>query len=249
MFMKKYLFFFMVLLNHKSWANLAINSFWNATYNPVFSIQDAKAAFCALENKYWITEWNNKAVGINFQKKEKYLLFQFEQKGNSKFAQNRISCAFSKVLSPKLAMGLGGQIVYFHQAEFPTFNAHFKPFWGLSFTLNEDHIFYCSLSNQDFSSNRSEIPDQLNTQWRYSIIEVFSSVISIETGFYRPFTFRVFGILQPLPSLNLCLEINSSESPIQFITNWKTKHLEYQLLNGYHQKMGVSNQLGIAYLW
>ena len=103
---------------------------------------------------------------------------------SKKAIQNSLKTEFhahSKVLSPKLAMGLGGQIVYFHQAEFQH-SMLILNLLGLSFTLNEDHIFYCSLSNQIFLVI-AEIPDQLNTQWRYSITGFLAVLFRLKQGF------------------------------------------------------------------
>ena len=56
-------------------------------------------------------------------------------------------------------------------------------------------------------------------------------------------------MFHPQKQLALCLEVNSTDYPIQFVSNWIYKDWEIRLFNRFHQKLGLSNQLGLAYSW
>lgn len=247
--MKKIIIILILFKSLNSKANYTSVSFWDFAYNPIYGIVDKNIVYCSFENQYWINEWNNKTLGVAINNKEYSVQFQLEQRGNSKFSQNQLLGSYSKSLSPKLKLGIGVQFFFIQQAEIHEFNGLLKPFFGFSYKLDNFNTLFCSISNYEFNPNRSEVPDQINGQWLHYFSKKAKGLISIETGIYNDFNFRISGIFQPHKQLNLCLEVNSTDSPIQFISNWIVKDLEIRLLNGFNQRLGISNQLGLAYSW
>lgn len=247
--MKKIIILFLLLKSLYIHSKDSQISFWNFTYNPVYGIDTESLAYCSFENKYWINEWNNKTAGVLVKAEENTMQFQFEQRGNLKFSQNQIIGSYSKILSPKLKMGMGLQFFFIQQAEIRQINGLLKPFFGFSHKFNNQNTFFCSISNYKFNPNRSEVPDQINGQWLHHFSKKLKGAITIETGIYNSFITRISSTFDPYHELSFFLEVNSTESPIQFTSNWMCKNWKIRLFSGFHQKLGLSNQLGLAYSW
>lgn len=231
-----------------TWGNYPLINYWNLKGNPVFGIGEKSQIFTSYSNKYFLKEWNNKLVGGCWNKNGNSIQGVFLQKGNSKFSNNNTSLAYVKTLSPNFKLGIGVDVFFIQQMEFKSTPPIIKPYAGLSFQLDLKNEIFCSLSNPDLTPTKNEIPDQLNISWlhkREQLNFLFSG-LGNQNG---DLNFKVAGIYNLHKKVNFSLEINSTDEPIFTSTQINLSNFAILIQYSYHQKLGLSNQIGLSYKW
>tara|TARA_Y100001933_G_C18971071_1_gene552571 strand:+ start:801 stop:1508 length:708 start_codon:yes stop_codon:yes gene_type:complete len=223
-------------------------SFWNKEINPAFSINETNLAYVLYENKFLLKEWNNKLIGLDIKTKDGRINMHFGQKGNINFSSNKTSVGYAQKMSPKLNLGLSVEYTFFHQREIKKNPALLTPTFGINFKQSELNSFYFSIYNSGIIFHNNGLPNSLIIFWNHQVNDNSSfSLGSITENqmIYASFAFHYFY----MDSVKLTFEINSSEIPVNFAITCSLKSFEFLLENNYHQKLGISNQIGLAYKW
>ena len=247
--MKGLLFLVVMLYVKMTFSHEPIHfSFWNKHSNPTFSINEKNFGYVLYENKFLLKEWNNTLVGGGFKIKKGRITTHFAQKGNTNFSCNRASVGYAQKMSPKLNLGLSFEYTFFQQAEIKDNPILLTPTFGITYKHSELNSFYSSLYHSGIIFHNNGLPNGLLVFWNHQINEYssFSTGCITENGMViGSFTFNYFY----LDNMKFTMGINSSEIPIEFAFTCSLKSFEFLLQNNYHQKLGISNQIGLAYKW
>tara|TARA_Y100001968_G_C19149386_1_gene615409 strand:+ start:66 stop:773 length:708 start_codon:yes stop_codon:yes gene_type:complete len=223
-------------------------SFWNKQLNPTFSLNEKNFTYIQYENKFLLKEWNNKLVGAGITTKKGRINMHFSKRGNNNFSNNKTSIGYAQKMSPKLNLGLSLEYTFFQQAEIKNNPALLTPTFGIAYKHSEINSFYSSLYHSGIIFHNNGLPNCLLVFWNHQINEYssFSTGCITENGtVIGSFGFNYFY----LDNMNFTLEINSSETPIEFAFTCSLKSFEFLIQSNYHQNLGCSNQIGIAYKW
>lgn len=223
-------------------------SFWNTRHNPTFSINEPNFTYILYENKFFLKEWNNKLVGTDIKTKKGRISMHFAQRGNYNFSSNKTSIGYVQKMSPKLNLGLSVEYTFFHQAEIKNNPALLTPTFGITYKHSELNTFYSSLYHSGIIFHNNGLPNCLLVFWNHKINESSSfstGCITENEMVIGSFGFNYFYS----DCIKFTIGINSSEIPIEFAFTCSLKSFEFLLQNNYHQKLGTSNQIGLAYKW
>ena len=223
-------------------------SFWNTQLNPTLSINEPNFTYIRYENKFFLKEWNNKLVGTDCKVKKGRINIHLAQRGNYNFSSNKTSIGYAQKMSPKLSMGLSLEYTFFHQAEIKNNPSLLTPTFGITYKYSELNSFYSSLHHSGIIFHNNGLPNSLLVFWNHQINEYSSfstGCITENKMVIGAFAFNYFY----LDNMKFTMGINSSEIPIEFAFSFSLESFEFLLQNNYHQKLGISNQIGIAYKW
>lgn len=246
----KLLFFIILFLLVKIGASQKpINfSFWNKQFNSTFSIDEKDFGYISFENKFFLKEWNNKLFVIDKKIKKGRLSYLFSQRGNSNFSSNKTSISYAQKMSPKLDMGLCLEYTFFQQSQVKKNPKLLSPNFGVSYKHSKLNNFYFSIYNLGVNYDNNGIPNSLLIFWNHYLNNNYSFSTGFNTekeSLYVNFGFHYFHS----DRFKFTIGVNSSETPIEFAFSFSYKAIEFLIQNNYHQILGISNQLGIAYKW
>lgn len=223
-------------------------SFWNKKFNPTFSIDEKNFSYLSFENKFLLKEWNNKLFGYDKKTKKGRLNCLFSQRGNSNFSSNKASIGYAQKMSPKLNLGLSLEYTFFQQSEIKQNPKLLSPTFGISYKNSKLNYFYSSLYNSGINYHNNGLPNCLLIFWNHYLNNKSSfstGCTTEEDNLYFAFAFHYFHS----DPFKFTLGVNSSETPIEFAFSCSFKEMEFLFQNNYHQILGFSNQIGIAYKW
>lgn len=222
-------------------------TFWNSN-NPTLSLGQKSRAYCSYYNLFFLKEMNLKAIGIIINKNTSGFNLEFKRFGNTHYNQTISSLAYSKSLNPDIKIGIGIKTYTINQLEFNPTSFIIKPQFGLSYKLNEQNSIYTSIYTQDFHPQANFYPEMFAVNWEHEISSLASALISFNQSLEN----RIISIginLSPNPKMDTFLQISKSEIPIRLKTMFKTGKLSFLCTNEFHQKLGLSNLIGISFSW
>ncbi len=223
-------------------------SHWN-TNNPSVVLNDKNTFILKYENQFFIKEWNNKLLSATINNKNNYFIFNISQKGNANFSENKFTFAYTKNLTPKLYIGLGAELFFIQQIEVSSTPSFIKPYGGLLYNLNNKNRIFCSFNTQNLTPIPKAIPENINTQWEYKFNEIITGLFGFSESFENKHSFEGLIDIKLNDRINSSLAISSSENPIQLFSYIKMNNWHIMILNGYHQKLGSSNSIGLSFSW
>lgn len=223
-------------------------SHWN-TNNPSVVLNDRNTFILKYENQFFIKEWNNKLLGATINNKNNYFIFNISQKGNANFSENKFAFAYTKNLTPKLYIGLGAELFFIQQIEVSSIPSFIKPYGGLTYNLNDNNRILCSFNTQNLAPTPKGIPENINIQWEYKFNEIITGLFGFSESFENKHSFEGLIDIKLNDRINSSLAISSSENPIQLFSYIKMNNWHIMILNGYHQKLGSSNSIGLSFSW
>jgi len=223
-------------------------SFWNKQFNPSFSIDEKNFSYISFENKFLLKEWNKKLFGYDKKTKKGRIHCLFAQRGNPNFSSNKASISYAQKMSPKLNLGLSLEYIFFQQSEIKDNPKLLSPNFGVSYKHSKLHSLYFSIFNSGINYHNNGLPNSLLIFWNYYLNDKYSFSTGCSTEKENLYLAYAFHYLHS-KRFKFTLGVNSSERPIEFAFSCCFKEMEFLFQNNYHQILGFSNQIGIAYKW
>ncbi len=223
-------------------------SFWNKTVNPTFSINEKSLAYLTYENKFYLKQWNNKIVGAEVKTEKGRFNWFYSQRGNTNFSSNKTSLGYTQKMSPKLNLGVCFELTFFTQAEVNNNPKLITPTFGLNYKQSNNNSFYSSLYNSGIIFHNNGLPNCLLLFWNHIINPESSFSLGYIQDQKEPIAVFIYNYFYN-KDFKFSLGVNSSEIPIVFSLVYSLKSLEFLIQNTYHQKLGISTQIGLAYKW
>jgi hypothetical protein len=196
------------------------------------------------ENKYFISEWNNKGISISYNKNKSSIYAQFLRKGNSKYSDNIFKLIYSHQLSPKLRISIGNNTLTVQQQEYKTSIKPLLPFINIS--VKPIETIAVMLSAQTYQ--RSILPNRIDLIVSKEFSEKTSLLIGARFSNNYPFRFETGVKYSIVNNLDLELNINTGVSPAQFGIRYTYKQKTIVLSNQFHEQLGQSINAQIQFV-
>lgn len=222
-------------------------SYWFST-NPTFSSTKENIAFTSYSNSFFLKEMNQKSIGLGLKLKPFNFWFRFSRFGTKNYNQNKTTISAVKSINPQLKLGIGLQSFFINQLEFNQSPMVLKPQLGLTYQFDDKNTIYSAIHSAKYLELNSYYPEVLSFQWEYKLNDLVSSLISVDQMIDQ----RVYFIglnISPNKAIDLFIQTSNSETPISLTTQINKGDLMILLTNTFHQKLGLSNRIGIALKW
>lgn len=245
--MNKIIFFKIFLTTNFILAKNPSLQIWNNT-GSLFHHPNENTTYLIYENLFFLKEMNQKSAGMFFNMNKAGINCRFSKWGNMNYNQNLISTSYIKGISPQLKISIGLQAFQINQLEVSSSPLVLKPNLGLSYKIDESSNVFIAINNQDFLFSKDYYPDLISILWEYKISEIISSL----TGFNQTLNQRIWSVginFTVKSDFDFFFQVENSESPVSCISQFTLKKIDLMISNKFHQKLGISNQLGFAIRW
>lgn len=228
-------------------ANNPYLQIWN-TNTSLFHHSHENKSYITYENLFFLKEMNQKTVGTFFSKNKSGINCRYSKWGNINYNQNLISTSYIKSINPQLKISVGCQAFQINQLETSPSPLVLKPNFGLRYEIDESSNLFLAVHNQAFLYSKYNYPDLISIFWEYKISEIISSL----TSFNQTLNQRIWSVglnFTVKNDFDFFFQVENSESPVSCISQFRLKKIDLMIGNKFHQKLGISNQLGIAFRW